>query len=398
LTNLVGNAIKFTESGEIVIHIRLESEDSTHASLRFSVSDTGIGIAKDHMVRLFKSFSQADSSTTRRYGGTGLGLSISKKLCEMMGGRIGVESEKDRGTTFWFTAVFEKQPAGKEPLFGVPEDIRGKHMLIVDDNATNRFVMREQFKSWGCRYGEASSGALALDRLREALFAKDPYDIAIVDMQMPEMDGEELGQRIKRDPELQNTILVLMTSMGTRGDAGRLEKIGFSAYLTKPVKQSHLYDCLALVSRKTDPPENEQRQEMITVHTLAEKKKHNRRIMLAEDNLINQKVALSILRKLGYHHFEVVANGREAIAILKKSPVDLVLMDCQMPEMDGYEATAQIRDPQSKVLNPDVPIIAMTAHAMKGDRETCIQAGMDDYLTKPVIPDHLADMLKKWLI
>ena len=396
LTNLVGNAIKFTEGGEIVIHIQVESEDSTHASLRFSVSDTGIGIAKDQMDRLFKSFSQADSSTTRKYGGTGLGLSISKKLSEMMGGRIGVESEKDRGTTFWFTAVLEKQPVGKEPGIGAPEDIRGKHMLIVDDNATNRFVMREQFKSWGCRYGEASCGAEALDRLREAAVAKDPYKIAIVDMQMPEMDGEELGQRIKQDPELRNTILVLMTSMGSRGDAGRFEKIGFSAYLTKPVKQSQLYDCLALVGGNTAQPAGEQRHKMITVHALAEKKKHNRRIMLAEDNLINQKVALSILGKLGYHHVDVVGNGREVIDALKKNHFDLVLMDCQMPEMDGYEATAQIRKVQSKVKNPAVPIIAMTAHAMKGDREKCLQAGMDDYLTKPVIPDDLAAMLKKW--
>jgi signal transduction histidine kinase/DNA-binding response OmpR family regulator len=397
LTNLVGNAIKFTESGEIVIHIRLESEDSTHAIMRFSVSDTGIGIARDHMDRLFKSFSQADSSTTRKYGGTGLGLSISKKLSEMMGGRIGVESEKDRGTTFWFTAVLEKQPVGKEPGIGVPEDIRGKHMLIVDDNATNRFVLREQFKSWGCRYGEASCGAEALDRLREAAAANDPYKIAIVDMQMPEMDGAELGQRIKQDPELQDTVLVLMTSMGNRGDAGRFEKIGFSAYLTKPVKQSQLYDCLVLVGGTSAQPADEQQQKMITVHSLAEKKKHNRRILLAEDNLINQKVALSILRKLGYHHVDVVANGREAIEALKKNHVDLVLMDCQMPELDGYEATAQIRKAQSKVKHPAVPIIAMTAHAMKGDREKCIQAGMDDYLTKPVVPDDLAAMLKKWL-
>ncbi len=397
LTNLVGNAIKFTQSGEIVIGIQLESENSTIAHLRFSVSDTGIGIAKDQMDRLFKSFSQADSSTTRKYGGTGLGLSISKKLCALMGGRIGVESETGRGTTFWFTAVFEKQTVGNAHAPGVPEDIRGKHMLIVDDNATNRHVLREQLKSWGCRYGEAACGADALDRLREALSANDPYAIAILDMQMPEMDGEELGQRIKQDARLQSTILVLMTSMGNRGDAGRFEKIGFSAYLTKPVKQSQLYDCLALVSGKTTQLAAEQGQGMLTVHALAEKKKHNRRILLAEDNLINQKVAVSILKKLGYPHVDVVANGGEAIAILKKTHFDLVLMDCQMPEMDGYEATVQIRNPQSKVLEPGMPIIAMTANAMKGDREKCIQAGMDDYLTKPIVPDHLADMLAKWL-
>jgi CheY-like chemotaxis protein len=325
-----------------------------------------------------------------------LGLSISKKLCEMMGGCIGVESEEGRGTTFWFTAVLEKQPAGKEPMPGIPEDIRGKHMLIVDDNATNRFVMREQLRSWGCRYGEASSGTVALDRLKEGLSAKDPYDIAIVDMQMPEMDGEELGRIIKRDPQLQNTILVLMTSMGNRGDAGRFEKIGFSAYLTKPVKQSHLYDCLAMVSEKYMPPAAVQSRGMITVHSLAEKRKHNRRILLVEDNLINQKVALSILKKLGYHA-DVASNGREAIITLKTIPYDLVLMDCQMPEMDGYEATAHIRDSKSTVLDHDVPIIAMTAHAMTGDREKCLGAGMNDYLTKPVAPENLSDLLAKWL-
>lgn len=396
LINLIGNAIKFTGKGEIVIHILLESEDSTHAHIRFNVSDTGIGIPKDRMDQLFKSFSQADNSTTRKYGGTGLGLSISKKLSEMMGGGIGVESKKGRGSTFWFTAVFEKQPIGKEKTIKVPEDIQGKHMLIVDDNETNRQVMREQLKSWGCRYGEASCGAEALDRLKEAVSAEDPYEIAIIDMQMPEMDGEELGQQIKQDPGLNNTTLVLMTSMGSRGDAERFVKIGFSAYLTKPVKQSNLYDCLALVSGKNTQPKAAQSSEMITVHALAEKKKHNQRILLVEDNRINQKVALNMLLKFGFHA-DAVSNGREAITSLQTTPYDLVLMDCQMPEMDGYEATAHIRNAGSQVLDPDVPVIAMTAHAMKGDREKCIEAGMNDYLAKPVNPDHLSDMLKKWL-
>ncbi len=396
LTNLVGNAIKFTESGEIAIHIRMEREDSQHVFLRFSVSDTGIGIARDRMDRLFKPFSQADSSTTRKYGGTGLGLSISKKLSELMGGRIGVEGNPVQGATFWFTGAFEKQPVSKEKKVVVPKDIRGKHILIVDDNETNRYVLREHLKLWGCRHAEASSGRQALVRLAEAVSANDPYDIAILDMQMPEMDGEALGQRIKQDPELANTILLLMTSMGNRGDAVRFEKIGFSAYLTKPVKQGQLYDCLALVCSNNDKPATHPRHGMITTHALAENRKHNRRILLVEDNLINQKVALIILKKLGYHA-DVASNGREAIHALENKPYDIVFMDCQMPEMDGYEATAHIRNAKSKVLNPDLPIVAMTAHAMKGDREKCIGAGMDDYLTKPVVPDHLYDMLKKWL-
>jgi CheY-like chemotaxis protein len=382
-----------------VIHIQLENEDDRRVSIRFSVSDTGIGIPAGHMNRLFDSFSQADSSTTRKYGGTGLGLSISKRLAEMMGGRISVDSEDGHGTTFRFTAIFEKQPAGKEKTLVVPEDIRGRRMLIVDDNATNRYVMREQLKSWGCRFGEAAGGKAALDCLDRAASVNDAFDIAILDMQMPEMDGEELGVRIKQSPGLQHTVLVLMTSMGNRGDAGRLEQIGFSAYLTKPVKQSQLYECLALVCGETARPAGHPGAGLITVHSLAEKKKHNRRILLAEDNLINQKVALSILKKLGYHA-DVVSNGREAITALQQHPYDMVLMDCQMPEMDGYEATGHIRNYPATVvdaLDPDIPIIAMTAHAMKGDREKCIDAGMDDYLAKPVVPDHLSDMLKKWL-
>lgn len=395
LVNLIGNAVKFTQNGEIVVFIQMENQDSTHAGIRFSVSDTGIGIPKDGMDRLFKSFSQVDSSTTRKYGGTGLGLSISKKLAEMMGGRIGLESNEGQGSTFWFTAAFEKQPTDRIKTILIPEDIRGKRMLIVDDNKTNRHVLREQLKSWGCRYGEALCGAHALDSLREAISDGDPYNIAIVDMQMPEMDGEQLGRIIKQDSKLQNTVLVLMTSMGYRGDAGRFEKIGFRAYLTKPVKQSHLYDCLALACGKIRPPLTG-KPDLITIHSLAEKRKHNQKILLVEDNRINQKVALNILKKLGFNA-DVVSNGREAVASLAETPYDMVLMDCQMPEMDGYEATAHIRDPGSEVLNHNIPIVAMTAHAMKGDQEKCMKAGMDDYLTKPVLLRHLSDMLGKWL-
>ncbi|MBA3009930.1 MAG: response regulator [Proteobacteria bacterium] len=395
LINLIGNAIKFTEKGEVSLFIGLENEDATNAHIRLSVTDTGIGIPKDRMDRLFKSFSQADSSTTRNYGGTGLGLTISKKISEMMGGKIGVESENGKGASFWFTAVFEKQPLGKEKKELIPDNIRGKRVLIVDDNETNRYVMREQLKLWGCRYGEASSGAHALEYLRKAFLEKDPYQIAIVDMQMPKMDGEELGVKIKQSPELKGISLILMTSMGYRGDAKKFEEIGFGAYLTKPVKQSHFYDCLAMVSGyKKNSDENN--PGMITIHTLNEKIKHNKRILLVEDNQINQKVALNVLKKIGYYA-DIASNGVEAIAFLKEKKYDLVLMDCQMPGMDGYEATAHVRDPNCEVLNHDVPIIAMTAHAMKGDREKCIKAGMDDYLTKPVKRDDLDDMIRKWL-
>ena len=396
LINLVGNAIKFTEKGEVVIKATLENENTTYATIRFNVNDTGIGIPKDQIDRLFKSFSQVDSSTTRKFGGTGLGLTISKQLAELMGGQIGVKSKGDKGSTFWFTAVLEKQPEDRKEKIVVPNNIKGKRILIVDDNATNRYVLREQVNLWGCRHGEASSGMHALEELRLAVDSKDPYEIAILDMQMPEMDGESLGRKIKQGPELKNTILIMMTSLGQRGDAKRLEQIGFAAYLTKPVKQSQLCDCLVTVTSTKKEILKDQPATIVTRHSVAEDKKHKQRILLVEDNITNQKVALNILKRFGYNA-DAASNGKEAVKALEIIPYDIVLMDCQMPEMDGYEATGEIRNPESKVLDHRVPIIAMTANAMKGDREKCLEAGMDDYLCKPYNPQELSDMLEKWI-
>jgi len=314
-----------------------------------------------------------------------------------MGGQIGVESEEGKGSTFWFTAVLEKQPEGNEKRIVVQEDFREKRILIVDDNATNRYVLKEQLTSWECRYEEAPSGEQALEELSRALIDKDPFEIAIIDMQMPGIDGETVGKKIKQDPDLKNTILVLMTSMGQRGDSKRLEKIGFAAYLTKPIRQSKLYDCLATVTGMQKETTKDRSTKIITRHSLAEDRKQKVRILLAEDNMINQKVALNILKKLGYSA-DAVANGEEAVKALEMIPYDIVLMDCQMPEMDGYEATGEIRNPESKVLDHKVPVVAMTANAMKGDRENCLKAGMDDYLSKPVKPRQLSEMLDKWLI
>jgi two-component system sensor histidine kinase/response regulator len=397
LINLVGNAIKFTDKGEIMVLVSLEDENTNHVTIRFSVSDTGIGIPKNDVDRLFESFSQADSSTTRKFGGTGLGLAISKHLSELMGGQIGAESEEGKGSTFWFTVVLGKQTEVNKEMIVFPEDIREKRILIVDDNSTNRFVLKEQLKLWGCKYKETSSGAQALEELRSALADNDPFEIAVIDMQMPEMDGETLGQKIKQDPDLKNTILVLLTSMGKRGDAKRIEEIGFAAYLTKPVKQSQLYDCLTTVfSRKKEEPNN-QTATIVTRHSIAEDKKRKHRILLAEDNIINQQVAMNILRKFGYSA-DVVNNGKEALRALEIIPYDLVLMDCQMAEMDGYKATGEIRNLTSKVLDHKIPVIAMTAHAMKGDREKCMEAGMDDYLCKPINPQELSDIIEKWIV
>jgi CheY-like chemotaxis protein len=307
-----------------------------------------------------------------------------------------VKSEEGKGSTFWFTAVLEKQPEGKEKSIVAHEDIRGERILIVDDNATNRYVLREQLKSWECRYEEASSGAQALRKLRRALIDKDPIKITIIDMKMPGMDGEILGKKIKQDPDLKNTLLVLMTSMGQRGDAKRLEKIGFAAYPTKPIRQSKLYDCLATVTGVEKKASMEKSSVIVTQQSLSEDRKRQIRILLAEDNVINQKVALNILKKLGYSA-DTVANGKEAVKTLEMISYDIVLMDCQMPEMDGYEATGVIRNPESKVLNHNLTVIAMTANAMTGDREKCLAAGMDDYLSKPVKPQEISDMLENWL-
>jgi CheY-like chemotaxis protein/HPt (histidine-containing phosphotransfer) domain-containing protein len=393
--NLAGNAIKFTEKGEVVIRASLENEDPAHAAIRFSISDTGVGIPEGSIDRLFDKFSQVDSSTTRKFGGTGLGLSIAKQLAEMMGGSIGVESREGEGSRFWFTAIFKKQPMEQQSLIAA-EDIKGKHVLIVDDNETNRMVLKEQLMSWECRHHEVAGGTEALNCLRHGVADDDPFEIAIIDMQMPEMDGATLGQKIKQDPKLKHTKLVMMTSLGKRGDARRFERIGFAAYLTKPVKQSQFYNCLAMISCSQTEVSQDPSSAIVTRHSIAEFQKRRVRILLAEDNDINQKVALGILTNFGYRT-DIVANGKDAVKAMENVRYDVVLMDCQMPEVDGYEATREIRSLRSNVLDHNVPIIAMTAHAMKGDREKCLAAGMVDYISKPINPEKLLEMIEKWL-
>jgi two-component system sensor histidine kinase/response regulator len=396
LLNLVGNAIKFTEQGEVHIRVRAIQETETHVTMRFDVADTGIGIPTDSLNRLFQSFYQVDASITRKYGGTGLGLAISKQLVEMMGGRIGVASEAGQGSNFWFTAVLEKQPGARDEEVIVPEDIRGARILVVDDHPTNRLVLRELLRSWDCRFEEAADGAQALASLHRAVTEGDPFRIALVDMQMPVMDGKTLGGKIKADPDLRDTLLVMLTSVGQRGDAHKFQQAGFSAYMTKPVKVSQLYDCLATVLGVASVGSEKPARPIITRHTLMEDKKRRVRILVAEDNVVNQKVAVRTLQKLGYRA-DAVANGREAVTALETIGYDLVLMDVQMPEMNGFEATRIIRDPGSGVLRHDIPIVAMTAHALKGDRERCLEAGMDDYASKPVTALALSEILDRHL-
>jgi len=394
ILNLAGNAIKFTTHGEVSIRAELESAAGEQVVIRFSVQDTGIGIPENRLDAVFDAFTQADGSTTRKYGGTGLGLAICRQLVKLMGGEIGVTSQVGKGSCFWFTVCFH---TGTEKLESQPcfAPIDGLNILVVDDNDTNRRLLITLLSGWECRYDTAGDGPTALAMLQEHQKAGEPFQVALIDYAMPMMDGLSLARLIRENPAYDDTRLVMLTSLGTRGEAAKLQEAGFSAYLTKPIRQQQLHDCLSLLIGRKDC-ERPVDEGLITRHTLREAHRHATRILLAEDNPVNQAVALAMLKKLGFRA-DAVANGLEAVEALSRISYDLVLMDCQMPEMDGFEATARIRSDASTVLNHAVLIIAMTANAMTGDRERCIKAGMDDYLSKPVKPADLDQMLDKWL-
>jgi len=399
LTNLAGNAIKFTSQGEIDIRISLVEERANNVLLRFAVRDTGIGIPKDKLGLLFNKFTQVDTSTTRQYGGTGLGLAISKQLVELMGGEIGVDSEQGKGSEFRFTVRLDKQAESGREDHVTSAELKGVRVLIVDDNATNRDIQTPRLASWGMRPAEAADGPAALAALHRAVDEGDPFRIVIIDMQMPGMDGEALGRAIKADARLDASRMVMLTSFGVKGDARRFQEIGFAAYATKPIRHQELRGVLslALVEREGMATAS---APIVTRHTAREMLHrfagHKTRVLLAEDNITNQQVALGILKKLGVRA-DAVANGEEVLSALESIPYDLVLMDVQMPEMDGFEATRRIRTPHAENINRSLPIIAMTAHAMQGDREKCLQAGMNDYLTKPISPESLVEALERWL-
>ncbi|MDD2463176.1 MAG: response regulator [Desulfobulbus sp.] len=399
LTNLVGNAIKFTHQGEVAIKTKLLEEDDHHVLIRFSVHDTGIGIPENKHNQLFDKFTQVDASTTRQYGGTGLGLAISKQLVELMDGEIGVLSEEGKGAEFWFSVRLDKRKQMSPRETPVPADLQGVRVLIVDDNATNRDIQVPRLATWGMRPSQAEDGEGALAALRQAVAEGDPFRVAIIDMQMPKMDGETLGTAIKHNPQISNTKMVMLTSLGIRGDARRFEEIGFSAYATKPIRHQELKTVLALALAET-ADEITAKPPIITRYTARESQPcfdgRKIRILVADDNITNQHVAQAILKKLGLRS-DAVANGEEALNALKTIPYTLVLMDVQMPEMDGFEATRRIRDPQSEVLNQQVPVIAMTAHAQQGDRDRCLEIGMSDYISKPVSSESLASVLERWL-
>ncbi|HEY9882622.1 MAG TPA: PAS domain S-box protein [Thermosynechococcaceae cyanobacterium] len=428
LTNLVGNAIKFTSTGEVVVQASLMAETATTATVMLSVTDTGIGIPAAGLDRLFKPFSQVDASTTRRYGGTGLGLAIARQLVELMGGEIGAESTFGQGSRFWFTLTFDRpySPAASSPL-AITTPLYQLRLLIVDDNATNRKIMRYQVSAWGMHVDEAENATTALQALRDHASMGMPYDLAVLDMRMPEMDGEMLGCQIKADPLLASTKLIMMTSLNHGRSSNQILAQGFSAYLVKPVKQSRLIDCiiniltadpslrspLALApsaaelldcrfdagsfdagslgvgslgvgktGRSTDlTPDNLHPAKTLT-------------LLLVEDNVVNQRVTLSQLKHLGYTA-DVASDGEVALQMMTQTTYDLVLMDCQMPGLDGYSTTRVIRHLEEGQ-QQQVIIIALTANAMKADRDECLAAGMDDYLSKPLRKDVLAAKLTHW--
>ncbi|MCK5686731.1 response regulator, partial [bacterium] len=393
LINLIGNSIKFTLKGEIAIHVFVEEETEEIIKLRFNIRDTGIGIAEDKQKALFESFTQVDASITRQYGGTGLGLSISKQLVELMKGDIGVISNPGDGSIFWFTVEFGKQAEQKQTISPQIEikksDIR---ILIVDDNQTNRLVLSRQLRTWGFMFNEAEDAHIALDMLQ-----KDHYDIVFTDMKMPEMNGDEFGIEIRKNESLKNTSLVMMTSIGKRGDATRFHDIGFSAFLSKPLKLSLLKDCIEQILGNKQFVKDTFTPELITKYTLTENKKQKQSILLVEDNAINQMVAKRVLGKLGYS-CDIAEHGAKAIEMLQETKYDLILMDCQMPIKDGYTTTEEIRawsnSPHDILKSSSLtPIVAMTANSSQEDQDRCMQCGMDHYLSKPINPKELSKTL-----
>jgi PAS domain S-box-containing protein len=396
LVNLVSNAVKFTETGEVVVQTELLRASGDDVTMKFSVRDTGIGVPAEAHGRLFTAFTQADGSTTRRYGGTGLGLAISKQLVALMGGEIGFESEPGKGSTFWFTLALGVAGGPPRPRVHSDAPLAGLHVLIVDDNETNREILRRQTSAWRMRSAAAVNGPDALAQLRAAAETNDPYQLVLLDMQMPDMDGMSVARAIKGDPLLRDTQLVVLTSLAHHPEEGDHKRIGISAYLTKPVKQSRLFDVLAgVMDRREAADAQRDNAARVRVPSKPPEVMSPLKILMAEDNAVNQKVALRQLARLGYGA-DAVASGLEVLAALNRCSYDIILMDCQMPEMDGYEATRRIRKLEADAPNkPRHYIIALTANAMDGDRAKCLAAGMDDYLSKPIKLDNLAQALQR---
>ena len=392
LTNLLSNAVKFTEKGEVSVRVTRQSVIAGRTEIRFEVTDTGIGISQEAQRHIFDAFSQADGSTTRKYGGTGLGLAICRQLVDLMGGHIGVESEPGKGSTFWFTANFERQAITADQ--GDPKSkLSGLRVLVVDDNATSRALLQSQVASWDMTSETAEGGENALALLQRAAAAGDPYRIAIVDLQMPEMDGMTLARRIKTDPAIAGTRLLMMTSLESH-DESATQDAGVELCLTKPVKHAQLFDCLVMIAGGSQESHSGQQGHVSQVTSKETERTHGHelRILVAEDNTVNQRVALLQLEQLGYRA-DAVANGIEVLESLERTHYDIVFMDCHMPKMDGYEATRAIRKREGD--NQHTTIIAMTASALDGDHQQCLAAGMDDYISKPVYLGELSAAIER---
>jgi len=393
IVNLVGNAIKFTDQGEVVVAVNRNGGSEKEIRLHFTVTDTGIGIRPEKQKQIFDAFVQADASTTRRFGGTGLGLAISARLVELMGGRIWVESAVDQGSVFHFTVPLglQRGPAVRQMPAHL-DKLAGLRVLVVDDNATNRRILEEMLNNWRMQPTMACSGAMGLEMLVQALDRGDPFQLLLLDVNMPEMDGFEVTRRIRKLPECRNCPVIVLSSSGMRGDALRCRELGIAAYLSKPVKQSALLDTVTTVLGTTDPENSP--TPLITQHTLRTTPRPLK-ILLAEDNAVNLRLAVSMLEKRG-HLVLAVENGEEVLAALGETtdhPFDLVLMDIQMPKMDGFETTARIRR-QEITTGRHLPVIALTAHAMQGDREACLDAGMDGYVAKPLKVEELLAVIE----
>ncbi len=394
LLNFGSNAIKFTHKGEVVVRVELGEDQGDRVTVLFAVTDTGIGIPREKQDVIFQAFVQADGSTTRLYGGTGLGLSITKSLADMMGGKIGVESEVGKGSRFWFSAPFEKQKEEEIAPDKPRLDIKDLRALVVDDNETNGVILVKTLERLGCKAEAVTNGAEAIRTLKAAAREEDPFQILFLDMQMPGMDGEHTATIVRHTPGISEIPIIVLTSVGRRGEVSHLRELGCDGYLIKPIRQSFLLDAIDAVLSVRDDAGRTKDRTVVTRHTVREKKFRDARVLLVEDNPINRKVAVALLKKEGYR-VDTVENGRLAVEAAGCNPYDMILMDMQMPEMDGVEATRLIREKEG----PDrrAVIVAMTAQAVSAGRDRCLEAGMDDYLSKPLDPKEVSRILGRWL-
>ena len=391
LINLIENAIKFTPKGSIALKGTGQTVSEDGVEVLFSVKDTGIGIPPEKQDQLFENFYQVDASDTRKYGGTGLGLAICRQIVALMGGNIRIKSEPGTGSEFLFNVHLNHSE--KAMVSADEKDIRGLKILYLDEDEAGTELMRRQLESWKIKLQVAPNGLNALSMLKKAASSGIPFDIAMLDAILPDMDAQAFCRRIQADNRLLKTSLIMLTTSAKKGDAKFYQELGFSAYFPKPVNFSDLFNCFVQIRSRQDLEGGE----LITRHSIKDVKNASCRLLLVEDNPVNQKVASGMLSNLGFHA-DIVSNGQEALKFLTTTPCDLVFMDCQMPEMDGYEATRMIRDPDSGVIDSNIPIVAMTAGTMAEDKKRCIDCGMNDYIAKPVDIDCLWETLKKWVV